>query len=406
MWSIAPGTDARGNVQPLALLLPTLENGGAERAVSVLAGALAARGEPVDLVVGSVGRHGHALVPPGVRLVELGTRRVLTSFRALQRYLVREQPAALLVNLTHANAMALITRLHPGSPDVRIVAVEHSTLSGFARHSGAARHRLLPLAARATYRHADALVTVSRGARADLARIVGLPEDRIELIGNAIPAAELRRLADEPPEHPWLAPASAPFMLALGNLRPVKGFPSLLHAFAAVRERRKARLIILGEGPQRSRLEDLVRRLGLEDDVQLPGSVANPYPWIARAAGVVLTSGSEGLPTVLLEAMLLGRPIVAVDCPSGPREILADGRLGRLVAPGDAPALVDGIAWALDAGPMPVPQDVVDAHDPDRVASRYLELLRPGYAPRAEPAVTAEPVITEERFVTAEPVIT
>jgi glycosyltransferase involved in cell wall biosynthesis len=89
-----------------------------------------------------------------------------------------------------------------------------------------------------------------------------------------------------------------------------------------------------------------------------------------------MTSRSEGLPTILLEAVVLGRPVVAVDCPSGPREALAGGRHGRLVAEGDEAALVDGMHWALDSGFEPRREEMIATHDPDRIAGRYLELLR------------------------------
>jgi glycosyltransferase involved in cell wall biosynthesis len=376
MGSIAPSTRNSSRGGPIALFLPTLEIGGAERAVSVLSGALAARGERVDLVVGRVrGPLGQALAPPDVRLVELGTRRVLTSFRALSRYLRRERPAVLLANLTHANALTVLTRDHLGPP-VRIVVVEHSLLSEFARHSGPIRHRLLPLAARATYRRADAVVAVSATVRADLARITRLPERRIEVIHNAVPFAEVTRRARVAPPHPWLAESWPPVLLAIGSLRPVKGQATLLRAFASLRERHSARLAVLGAGPERRRLERLVSSLGLAADVILPGKVSNPYAWISRAACVVMTSLSEGHPTVLLEAIMLGRAVVAVDC-SGTREVLDGGRLGRLAAPDDFDGLVEGMERAIQERGRPVSRDVVATHDPDHVAARYLEVLSP-----------------------------
>ncbi len=140
--------------------------------------------------------------------------------------------------------------------------------------------------------------------------------------------------------------------------------------------------MILGEGPERARLERLVDKLGLRDVVLLPGRVRNPYSWIGRPAGMVMTSRSEGLPTVLLEAMVLQRPVVALDCPGGPREALAGGRRGRLVREGDEPALVDAMAWALATGTAPVHEELLAAHSPDHVGACYLELLRPRLAER------------------------
>jgi glycosyltransferase involved in cell wall biosynthesis len=289
-----------------------------------------------------------------------------------------------LTNLTHANAMALLTA-RCGAPGVRVVAVEHSTLSVFARTSGPLRHRLLPLVARATYRHADAIVAVSRGARSELARTIGLPESRIEQIPNALPVDQLRRRAADPSPHSWLEPGAPAVLLGIGSLRPVKGYSRLLHAFAALRGRRRARLVILGEGPERRRLERLAGTLGVRDDVRFPGTVENPYPWIARSGGLVLTSSAEGLPTVLLEALALGRPVVAVDCPSGPREILDGGRLGRLVPQDDQEALVEGMAWAVDRRRISIPDEMIAPYDPDHVAERYLRLLRPQSLPIGEP---------------------
>ncbi len=365
---------------PIAQLLPTLDIGGAERAASVLAGALAARGERVDLVVGSVRDDmACALVPPGVRLVELGTPRIRTAFRSLARYLRRERPRALIAHLTHANAIALLTRQHLGLP-VRIIVVEHSTLSEFSRHSGVIQDRLLPLIARLTYRRADAVVTVSRFGRADLARITRLPEQRIKMIRTPIPFDEVALRARAQLDHPWLSETSPPMLLAVGGLGPIKDHDTLIRAFARLRERHEARLAVLGRGLERSRLERLVLKLGLSSDVSLPGMQTNPYPWISRAACVVSASRSEGLPTVLVEALMLGRAVVAVDC-GGSREALDGGRLGTLTPPGDLAALAEQMERALGERARPVPADVVSAHDPDAIAAQYLELLLPGSTP-------------------------
>ena len=147
-------------------------------------------------------------------------------------------------------------------------------------------------------------------------------------------------------------------------------------AFALVRRERTARLLILGEGPERPVLRALADSLGVGADVDLPGWARNPYPYMRRAAAYVLSSRWEGLPSVLIEALFCGCPVIATDCPSGPREILEGGRHGALVPVGDAAALAGAIREALDGKiPRPTPASW-EPYDQRTVARRYLEVLR------------------------------
>ena len=145
----------------------------------------------------------------------------------------------------------------------------------------------------------------------------------------------------------------------------------LIEAFARVRRERDARLAIFGEGPDRAELEERVRRLGLQDSVALPGFVNNPYSCMARAAVVAVSSDWEGLPTVLIESLAVGTPVVSTDCPSGPREILQGGALGRLVPVGDVAALATAIRDALSAPRTPPPPEALFAYTPDVVLAQY-----------------------------------
>src|SRR5690606_8901187 len=121
--------------------------------------------------------------------------------------------------------------------------------------------------------------------------------------------------------------------------------------FARVRRARPARLVILGEGPERDRLEDLAHDLYVEDDVNLPGFIDNPFAYMARAGVFALSSRFEGLPGVLIQAMACGCPVVSTDCPSGPAEILERERFGPLVPVGDDEALARAILATLDRPP-------------------------------------------------------
>ena len=161
----------------------------------------------------------------------------------------------------------------------------------------------------------------------------------------------------------------------MGRLSPQKDFRTLLHAFARVRDHVPARLVILGEGPERETLEALVSELGLEEAVALPGWVGNPYPWMVHAGAYALSSRWEGLPSVLIEALYCGVPIVATDCLSGPREILDDGAHGLLVPVGDVDALARGLVSALAGGVPPPAQVSWRPYEQEFVVRRYLDVL-------------------------------
>jgi len=150
----------------------------------------------------------------------------------------------------------------------------------------------------------------------------------------------------------------------------------LIEAFSILEKKRRVRLVVLGAGPERNALNSLIQELGISDSVELPGFVENPFSYMAGSAVLALTSWFEGLPNVLIEAMACGTPVVAVDCPSGPREILEGGRYGRLAPVGDAKALAHAIEETLDHPPQPETlRSAVMRFSADAVAKDYLEVL-------------------------------
>ncbi len=337
----------------LAVFIPSLREGGAERSMLKLAIGLAERDHPVDLVLAQ--REGPYLeeVPDSLRVVDLAAPRVLRSVPALRRYLKRQRPHALLSVMKHANVAALWARRLAGVP-TRVVVSERVALSPNVAHATSWRTRLMPRAIRTFYPWADAIVAVCRGVADDLAASTGLPREAIDVVYNPIVTPDLERRARAPVEHPWLTPGQPPVVVAAGRFVAQKDFPTLLRAFARVRRSRPARLLLLGDGPDRRALQRLIAELDIAEDVALPGFLNNPYPYMTRAGVFVLSSGWEGLPGALIEALYCGVPLVSTDCPTGPEEILEGGRYGRLVPVGDAAALAAGIAAAL-AGEVPRP---------------------------------------------------
>ena len=358
----------------LAIFLPNAGGGGAERSMLKLARGISGRGYTVDLVLAR--RFGKLLgeVPKSVSVVDLNARRALTSLPGLVRYLRSEQPEALL-SVLHTNIIALCAKLLAGVP-TRFVVSERSTLSRQTQqYKSDMRMRLMPLLARYLYPTADCITTVSTGVAKDLTGVTGIPSERIRVLYNPIVTPELQEKAQLPLNHPWFEPGEPPVILAVGRLGAEKGFSTLIKAFAQVRLARHARLLILGEGKERAALEALVRTLGLNQDIDLPGFIENPYPYMVRASLFVLSSEWEGLPGALIEALYFGVPVIASDCPSGPREILADGRYGQLVPSGDAAALARAIENGLD-GKSPFPsRESWRPFELDTVVNQYIDVL-------------------------------
>ena len=382
----------------IALLVGRLSGGGQSKVQIDLANALARDGHRVDLLYFHSPGPAPRRVCAGVNVVDLrrpcagrgpwpllrwaGSRpgslavllwQALTARRPLVRpypgasrtwlmrstlglvqYLERRRPAVLYAAGDGGNLLALTAR-RISTAESRIVAALHVVPSPRRRSSeGAGRWRAL-LASRLVCRaipQADAIVAVSRGVAEEWSRAAHVPRDRITTIYNPVVGRDLPALAQAPPGHPWFEPGAPPVILGAGRLVEQKDYPTLIRAFATVREWRPARLVILGEGEHRGRLEALAANLGLAAHVSFTGFVANPLAYMARAGVFVLSSRWEGLGNVLIEALACGCPVVSTDCPSGPAEILEGGEYGRLVAVGDPAALAAAILATLDDPPL------------------------------------------------------
>ncbi|MGQ0850066.1 MAG: glycosyltransferase [Actinomycetota bacterium] len=368
------GDDIRNNQKHFAVFAPDLAGGGAERAAVQLAGGLADHGNRVDLVV--AGARGPRLseIPPTVRLVDLGAKRVATSVPRLVRYLRREKPQAVASVLDHANIALLLARRLAGSK-TRVVVIEQNNLSLASANGSTILDRMMPRLANRFYPWADAVVGVSAGVVSDLIGLLpDVPPDRFHVIFNPIVTPELHEKASAAVDHHWFQDGQS-VLVAVGRLRAQKDFPNLIEAFSRVRAERDVKLLILGEGSERAHLEELIVEKGLAGDISLPGYIDNPYAYLARARAFVLSSRWEGLPTVVVEALSCGVPVVATDCPSGPREILADGRYGHLVPVGDSAALAAALRQVLNGHAIKPPVESWRPYELGAVVDRYLELM-------------------------------
>ncbi|MBA4741623.1 MAG: glycosyltransferase [Azoarcus sp.] len=366
----------------LAVLVSFSGEGGVERMMLNLVEAIVARGIEVDLLAIRADSAHLAALPDGVRRIDLGVRHSLSSVRPLARYLRDERPEAMLIAKDRAIRAAVLARSLARVP-CRIVGRLGTNLSAALEGRPALTRWLRTAPMRPLYAGVEHVVCVSAGVLDDTAALTRLPRSRLSVVPNPVVTPRLALLARATPEPPLPAGSGRfgmPLIVGAGRLTEQKDFATLIRAFALLRRTRPARLAILGDGRDRAALLALARSLDVADDLVLPGFLPNPWAWMARAQLFVLSSRWEGSPNVLTEALALGVPAVATDCPSGPRELLRDGAIGPLVSVGNAPELAAAMAATLDRPPPAhTLREAVTEHTAEVAAGRYLERL--GLAP-------------------------
>jgi glycosyltransferase involved in cell wall biosynthesis len=367
------------NNKRIAIFLPGLYEGGAERVMLNLASGMVNLGYKVDLVLVQVEGAFVDKIPDEVRVVELNkkhrsTLRTILSLPSFVRYLKQEQPKALLSGLNYANIIAVWAKLFARVP-LRLSITEHNTFSSEKKGFPPLFRWVLYSLMKFSYQMADEIIAVSEGVADDLVKELGFERGKVRVIYNPIITPELQEKIKQPLHDDWYTTKNVPIILAMGRLTRQKGFDILIRAFAELKKQRSVRLIILGEGEDRNNLQNLCKELNVDQDVRLPGFISNPYPHLANASLFVLSSRWEGLPTVLVEALYCGIPIVATDCPSGPREILKNGLYGQLVPVDDAESLTRAMFTTLDGEKTSIPSKSWQAFDINTVIHQYINVL-------------------------------
>jgi len=358
----------------ISILLPDLRGGGAERVMIDLAREFAHLGHTVEFVLMQATGDFLAEAERDFTVVDLATLRTRKAPTTVARYLRNRKPDILIANMWPLTSAAVIGKAF-SRQSCRLLLVEHCALTRQYASWGSLHTFFMSASMSATYRFADRIAAVSEGSAIDTARLARLPSDRLTVLHNPIPqkpmpSPEARAMADTL----WACPQGQR-TLTVGSLKDQKNHPLLLRAFAAM-SRRDARLMLLGKGDNEASLRALASDLGVSDRVIFAGFHADPSPFYATADLFALSSDYEGLPTVLIEALSFGVPVVSTDCPSGPSEILQGGRFGRLVPVGDAQALARAMDDAL-AAPADREALIHRAADfaPEIAARKYLDLM-------------------------------
>ena len=370
----------------ICVVSPIFTLAGVPLAQLRFATALAAAGCHVDLLIGKVVEGRMLPTIPGVNVTVLQRPNVRSMFLPLCAYLRQARPEIVFSAEDHLNVVVLLAALVVRS---KAKVSGSSRVTPFDTYSDVlfTKRWILKQLARAVMRRADALTCVSEDMVTQY-RTVFRDTPHVCVYNIVKTNSSASRMA-EPVEDPWLSGDRPPLVIAAGRLAPWKGFADLIRAMKLVTARRQARLIILGDGPLRQDLQKLIHSEGLQDCVRLLGYVDNPLKYFARADVFALSSHVEGLPNVLVEAMLCGCTPVATDCPTGPREVLQGGKYGFLVPLRDPSGLAEGILQALD---YPVAshllQEAVRPFEEATVITRHFEILnmplRPANSPKQE----------------------
>ena len=318
----------------ISFFVPALNAGGAQKVMIDLASELSLEGFIADIVL--VKAQGEFLksVPDTVHITDLGKSRTLFSIFALAKYIRVEKPNIILSTLPHANVIAIWSKIL--SRSYSKVIIREATLSSHIvyKTKNFLTAFISHFISRLTYSRADAIVAVSEGVANDTISFYKTDKRKIHTINNPVDFQKISELSKHDITHLWMNDSSIPVIVSVGRLSKEKDYPTLLRAISIVRKSTPVRLIILGEGNERKFLESLISDMALEDSVDMPGFVDNPFPYIKNASVFVMSSICEGMPNALLQAVFLGTPAISTDCISGPNEILDGGRLGMLVEVG------------------------------------------------------------------------
>lgn len=365
------------NEKKIAFLIESLSLGGIGRLTLLLSEEFAKEGYQVDLLL--MKKQGQYLkqVPSNVRVVDLNAKKLLLSSHLIGSYLKQEKPVVLISASERANIMALLAKKLFRVKSKVIISIHVNNSEAMTRQGASLYKRLVILAARRIYKWADQVVAVSRGVAEDVEKLFLVQRDKITVIYNPIISRGLDEKANEALDHPWLNQNRFPVILGAGRLIRQKDFLTLIRSFDALKkEISDIKLIILGEGKERLTLEKEIRNLGLTEDVSLPGYIDNPYSYMKRSSVFVLSSAWEGFGNVLVEALATGTPIVSTDCPSGPAEILVNGKYGNLVPVGDHKTLARAVLNVLKDPPdRKLLINRANDFTVDKAVEKYLDLI-------------------------------
>ena len=364
-------TATHSNANKVKLVIPDFAGGGAERAAVNLARALAGLGADVHFLVerpeGALAAEARETAPIEI----LGAKNLPINIAVLRKRMCDDNDTVFISFMTRSNIMCSIARLFLARRPL-LILTEHNNRQRLLAEMSTCRRALSYAMLMFSFHGADTVVCVSEGILSITRKLFFMRPEKLARIYNPIVTTETARITGD---NPRSKTKNTPILIvSAGRLHKQKDFPTLIRAAARLREWMNFQLIIFGEGPERAELERLAESLDLRDIVSFPGFRKDILSAIRKADLFVLSSAWEGFGNVLAEALACGTPVVSTDCESGPREILADGKFGRLTPVGDAEALAAAMHETL-AAPRNVPAIASERFSAETIAREYLLMI-------------------------------
>lgn len=356
----------------IVFFVPSLD-GGIGRVTALLASGMQASGKKVE-VWSAAPKSGYAYeLEHTLKVRYIGDGAVSSSLFPIIRELRMHSPATLISASFHANCIALLASIFARTTTQFAIA-DHPSVDSALQEFSFLKRILWRIFIFTLYPIADKHIAVSKGVAKAMSKYSGVDLSQITVIPNPVVSDEIFSLGSISVCHPFFD-LNEPVLLYVGRLSYEKDIPNLIHAFKRAQNQIPSRLIIVGDGPDRKKLEELVNQEHIDDRVSFLGHKDNPYPYFSQSDLFVLSSTREGLPTVLIEALAFGIKVVSTDCPSGPREILNNGAYGRLVRPGDSAALADSIVISLKSSSPEVPESLFEQYKVESAVYLYTKIV-------------------------------
>ncbi len=362
------------NASLVTLTTPALD-GGIGRNMVNLADAFHNLGCRVHLLIDKPKGPYLEQLHPSVKVIRLPTSHPVAGVPAMGRYLLQHKPDAILTPNVRHTALALRTRRLVRHP-MRIYVNVHNTYSKTFRSLSLRKREKRIGKINTLYPRCNGIIPVSRGVADDLCALTKVPRQLMTTIYNPVVTRKLEEMATKAVDHPWLKDNERPIILGVSRLEKAKNLPLLISAFEQVRQQLPCRLMLIGDGTQYATIEARARASRFSGDITLTGHQVNPYNYMKNASLFVLSSSWEGFGNSLVEAMATGTPVVSTDCPSGPREILDNGRYGQLVPVGNETSLARAMLETLRS-PLPgsVLKQAAERFRDTEIAKQYLQLF-------------------------------